>query len=76
MSEKACYTVRELSSRWGCSRDTVDRMIKTGMLPAYKLIWEWRVSAETVRAYEAGELKPPARERVYKGKREPVMRIV
>lgn len=30
MSEKACYTVRELSSRWGCSRDTVDRMIKTG----------------------------------------------
>ena len=50
------YTIKTLAQRWQVSAQTVGNMLRDGRLEGFKLGKRaWRISAETVRAYERGK---------------------
>jgi len=49
---KKTYRVDELAKDWDVSRKTVEREIKRGELPAFKIGTTWRVKAEDRQIYE------------------------
>ena len=46
------YTVPELARRWKVHTVTIYRMLERRELPGFKIGKAWRVSADTVTAYE------------------------
>lgn len=49
----AVYNVATLADRWGCSKDTVRALIRSGDLPSFKLGGKLdRIRAEEVEKYE------------------------
>lgn len=55
MSEPLHYTIDGLATRWACHRVTVERLIESGKLRAFRVGRGWRVSAEEVGRYEKQE---------------------
>ena len=49
---KKTYRTDELAEAWGVSRKTVQREIKRGELPAFKVGSDWRVKDEEREKYE------------------------
>lgn len=50
--QKAFYSTRDLTERWGVSRWTIDRMAKDGRLKRSRIRGVVRFSAATVATYE------------------------
>lgn len=46
------YTPQSLAAKWGCSKDIVYDLLRTGKLQGFKLGRDWRISDDARRAYE------------------------
>lgn len=46
------YTVESLAERWDCHAETVRAMIRRGLIHAFKVGKQLRISAEEVARYE------------------------
>jgi excisionase family DNA binding protein len=47
-------TTEEAAIRLGCERATVHTLIRTGRLPAFKLIRQWRIRESDLEAFMKG----------------------
>ena len=46
------YTPQSLATKWGCSKDIVYDLLRTGKLQGFKLGRDWRISDAARLAYE------------------------
>ena len=46
------YTPQSLAAKWGCSKDVVYDLLRTGKLQGFKLGRDWRISDSARLAYE------------------------
>jgi len=54
MTDKA-FTINDLCERWGCSRNTIYRMIERGELRTFRIGGNQRISAAEVARIENGQ---------------------
>ena len=54
MTDKA-FTINDLTERWGCSRNTIYRMIERGELRTFRIGGNQRISAAEVARIENGQ---------------------
>jgi excisionase family DNA binding protein len=70
------YTVTALAHRFGCDKDTIYALIRSGRLPAFNIAKPgskratWRVSASAVDDFDRGQTttKPPTKRRKSRAK--------
>ena len=67
-SDDTYYTPQTLAEKWGCSKDIVYDLLRTGKLQGFKLGRDWRISDEARLAYEnAPEHRSPMQYRRSRG---------
>ena len=51
-SDETYYTPQTLAEKWGCSKDLVYDLLRSGKLRGFKLGRDWRISDEARLEYE------------------------
>lgn len=71
------YTPQALAEKWGCAKNTVYDLLRTGKLQGFKLGRDWRISDEARLAYEHDlSNQQPKIYRNSRGQRTPILRVV